>query len=346
MAAKIVAAIAVGLFVYVVSPFLVPVAMGGIFAVLMFPWQEALVRRKLPSWMAATLLTVGVTFLVLIPSGLMFYAGAKTGLQTLGKMEIVRTSGEIQVSRAGFVEELIESERVQKLVEIVNRWVPVDVHEIVASAQEVIQTAVLRVANGLGTIVGQIPSFSINLTVLALAFFFFLLDGRSVVEFIKRNSMFAKARTQSILHSVAILCRSVILASVVSGFLQSVIFAVACLVAGIGNIALIGFATFLASFIPLVGTALITVSIVIYQLALGEVIVGVGLGIVALVVGMLDSFVRPAMLKGAGDLHPLLAFLAAFGGIKMIGISGIFLGPILAGVFVIMIQVLLEKREA
>ncbi len=56
--------------------------------------------------------------------------------------------------------------------------------------------------------------------------------------------------------------------------------------------------------------------------------------LVALVVSVLDNVVRPWVLKGSGNLHPLVAFVAAFGGIQVFGFSGVFLGPILAGICV------------
>jgi predicted PurR-regulated permease PerM len=51
------------------------------------------------------------------------------------------------------------------------------------------------------------------------------------------------------------------------------------------------------------------------------------------VVAVSDNIVRPYMLKGGGELHPLVGFVAAFGGLNAMGFYGLFIGPVLAGIF-------------
>jgi predicted PurR-regulated permease PerM len=72
---------------------------------------------------------------------------------------------------------------------------------------------------------------------------------------------------------------------------------------------------------------------------------GVILLICALVIMGIDNMVRPLFLRGSANLHPLLAFVAALGGLQMLGFLGIFLGPILAALFVATIQVVSEGNE-
>jgi predicted PurR-regulated permease PerM len=64
------------------------------------------------------------------------------------------------------------------------------------------------------------------------------------------------------------------------------------------------------------------------------------------VVSTVDNLVRAAVLKGAADLHPLLAFLAAFGGLQVFGFLGIFLGPILAVLFLVTLELLAGEEPA
>ena len=62
-----------------------------------------------------------------------------------------------------------------------------------------------------------------------------------------------------------------------------------------------------------------------------------------MLIALVDSLVRPIFLRGSTNLHPLLAFVAAFGGLQVFGFMGVFLGPIIAGLFVAMVQVLKEE---
>ncbi|MBC7692833.1 MAG: AI-2E family transporter [Methylotenera sp.] len=134
----------------------------------------------------------------------------------------------------------------------------------------------------------------------------------------RANSVYDSVQTERLIRAFAGMCRSVILATVISGFVQASIFSLVYMGFGLGNVGLIAFLVFLCSFIPL---------------------------IVAAFVGVIDNFIRPAVLRGSANLHPLLAFVAAFGGLQVFGFSGVFLGPIIAGMFVITVENLLSKSE-
>jgi predicted PurR-regulated permease PerM len=69
------------------------------------------------------------------------------------------------------------------------------------------------------------------------------------------------------------------------------------------------------------------------------------MAVVALMVAMTDNFVRPLFLRGATNLHPLVAFVAAFGALQSFGFVGVFLGPIIAGLFVTTVNVLLMDEN-
>lgn len=57
------------------------------------------------------------------------------------------------------------------------------------------------------------------------------------------------------------------------------------------------------------------------------------LGVGALT-GLSDNLVYPLVLKGRGEMHPLVSLVAIFGGISMFGIFGVFVGPIMAALLI------------
>jgi predicted PurR-regulated permease PerM len=52
----------------------------------------------------------------------------------------------------------------------------------------------------------------------------------------------------------------------------------------------------------------------------------------ALVVGLMDNFVRPVLIKRGADLPLLLIFTGVVGGLVSLGLIGIFVGPVLLAV--------------
>jgi predicted PurR-regulated permease PerM len=60
------------------------------------------------------------------------------------------------------------------------------------------------------------------------------------------------------------------------------------------------------------------------------------------VVSMVDNLVKPAVLHGRSNLHPLLALLSVLGGVQALGPIGIVVGPMV----VAFLQTLLNMVHA
>jgi predicted PurR-regulated permease PerM len=89
------------------------------------------------------------------------------------------------------------------------------------------------------------------------------------------------------------------------------------------------------SIIPSVGTALIWVPAAIILIANGEVTGGVGLAVFCgIVVGGLDNVLRPILVGKDTQMHELMIFFSTLGGIFMFGVVGLFIGPVIASLFV------------
>lgn len=72
----------------------------------------------------------------------------------------------------------------------------------------------------------------------------------------------------------------------------------------------------------------------------GSVLIGVLLFVFAVIVMMVsDNFIQPSVIGSAVELPFVLAMIGAFGGLAMIGLIGLFLGP------VIMAALLLVMRQ-
>ena len=59
----------------------------------------------------------------------------------------------------------------------------------------------------------------------------------------------------------------------------------------------------------------------------------------AAVSGIVDHLVRPLVLKGRSDMHPLVGLVAIISGIQMFGIQGVLIGPILAAMLLSLLKI-------
>ena len=64
----------------------------------------------------------------------------------------------------------------------------------------------------------------------------------------------------------------------------------------------------------------------------------------AAIVGQIDSFIRPYVISGRVKLHTLLVFFALMGGVKAFGVMGIFIGPVVLSVTLVLLDMLQESN--
>ena len=89
--------------------------------------------------------------------------------------------------------------------------------------------------------------------------------------------------------------------------------------------------TFLLSFLPLVGAALIWAPVAIWLALSGHLVKGVVLALIGLLVlGNVDNVVRPLLLSGKGKINTLVLIISLMGGVSAFGFIGIVLGPLVA----------------
>jgi predicted PurR-regulated permease PerM len=86
--------------------------------------------------------------------------------------------------------------------------------------------------------------------------------------------------------------------------------------------------TFL-SMIPMLGAFVVWVPAAIYLAATGQYLKALLLVLWGtLVIGMIDNFLRPKLVGSRTKLHELFIFFAVLGGLKVFGVLGIVLGPV------------------
>ena len=109
---------------------------------------------------------------------------------------------------------------------------------------------------------------------------------------------------------------------------------------GVKGYVLWGFLTGLFAFFPVVGTMAVWIPVTVYLYASGHTGQAIGLGIYSLVVtGNIDTVARITLLKGIGDVHPLVTVLGVIVGLKLFGFWGFIFGPLLVSYFLLLYKI-------
>lgn len=134
--------------------------------------------------------------------------------------------------------------------------------------------------------------------------------------------------------------RAVVLATFLSALAQGVLATIGYYFAGIESIVLLFLLTSFMALIPFLGAASVWVPCCLWlAFVQDDLTAAIALGVYgAIVVSMVDNIIKPLVLKGQSNLHPLLALLSVLGGVQVFGPIGIMMGPMI----VVFLQTLLE----
>lgn len=177
-------------------------------------------------------------------------------------------------------------------------------------------------------------TFLFHFFVLLYAMFFFLMDGRKILDKILYYIPLSDEDERRMLDKFVSVSRATLKGTLIIGIIQGTLGGIGFAVAGIEGAVFWGTIMTVLSIIPGVGPALVWVPAVVYLLVAGHTATGVLLTLYSvLVVGTADNFLRPRLVGRDVKMHDLLILLGTLGGIMLFGVAGFIIGPILAALF-------------
>jgi predicted PurR-regulated permease PerM len=313
--------------------FLVPLVMGAIFATVlnrMMDWLQKFAWLRKRVTLRASIVTATFVLGFLIPVSLLVALGANAAVEKLRALEDENFSiGQLTTNPGGAIDAL----GLRPFIDQIAHYSPVSQEQLRMYAKRMVVGMGTLTGNALRNFLASLPGVMFTNIVLLFTIFFLLVDGKRAVSFVRENSIFGRKQTDRIISVAENLCHSVMVATLVSGAVQATLVGISCLITGTDGIPLIVFVSFLCSFFPMVGTAPVTVGLTVLSAIQGDMTSAAIFGVFIPLVGVSDNFVRPYVLKGSAELHPLIGFVAAFGALDMIGFYGLFIGPVVVGLF-------------
>jgi predicted PurR-regulated permease PerM len=177
--------------------------------------------------------------------------------------------------------------------------------------------------------------FFLMLFVMLYAMYFFLIDGRAILDGVLRFTPLSTDDKGRLLGTFASVGRATIKGTLVIGIVQGGLAGLAFWVAGIGGALFWGVVMGVLSVLPGIGAALVWVPAVVFLALDGRIGAAVGLGLwCAIVVGTADNFLRPVLIGRDTEMPDLLVLLTTLGGLALFGVPGLVIGPLIGALYV------------
>ena len=325
-------------FTYVITqPFLYPVAAAIILAVVFYPvHQRILAWTKGKSGKASLLSTLTLLFLFGVPVFIIIMMA--TNEAVTAAQYLTRKSAE----EGGFT--LFLTSMAERGLRFLGRWVDVSNYDIRGAITSHVQQAGVWIlgsgAKVLKNFAGLIGKSLISLVVV----FFLFRDGRDWIHRAEGIIPLSPEQARRLVGNISDTIVANVYGILSVGLAQGLLTGIVVAIVGMQSPLLLGLAAAFASVVPVVGAALVWVPVGLYLIFTGATWKGVFVllwGV--LVISTADNIIRPWVVSGKVELHPLVLLFFILGGVEAFGFLGLFLGPVIASVLKVLFDMFREE---
>lgn len=322
-------------------PFFGPILWALVVAIAFAPVHDRLLMRTPTRRNSVAVLTLLIVIaVVIIPT---FVIGSMLVEEALATYQTLQ-------SRQIDVEEIVrnvEAALPSTLRNMLDRIGPNEIAEIQSRLSSVLTSALQLFAREALSIGQGAFSFVLALGVMLYLTFFLLRDGRHLTRRIgeviplraeQRGALFDKFTTV-----IRATVKGSIIVAIVQGILGGLLFAFL----GVNAPLMWGVIMGLLALIPAVGTGLVWAPFGIYLLLSGSVWQGVVMLLFGFfVISMVDNVLRPILVGQDTRMPDYVVLISTLGGLSVMGINGLIVGPVIAAMFIAAWEIFGESRAA
>jgi predicted PurR-regulated permease PerM len=233
----------------------------------------------------------------------------------------------------------------RRLYQTVEPYIPPEeMRRLRESSMNFVGSIMSQVYEKTSALVTNMIQFAIGFAVMALALYYFFVDGPMLLRNMQALIPLENPDEEAVWEQFERVCRGVVLGTILAAFVQAVLLGAGLAVLGIERVWLLTGLTVLCALIPFVGAAGVYLPVSIYLAWRGDYGMAAGLTAYgALIVSTSDNLVRAYVIHGSSRLHPLAALVSVLGALSLVGLWGVFVGPIVAGIFYSMLTILQQK---
>lgn len=222
-----------------------------------------------------------------------------------------------------------------------------DVTKVQLLSDENLLTFQRKAATILPSILNSSANILSNFAVMFFLLYFLLTNGRETENFLNRFIPLKDENINLLSKETKNMIKANAIGIPVLAIIQGIVATIGYWIFGVKDFALWGFLTGICSMIPVVGTAIIWVPMVLYLYAINNG--GGALGLLlyaAILITNVDYVARLTILKRLINVHPLITIFGVIVGIGLFGFWGVIFGPLFISYFIILVKIYINEFGA
>jgi predicted PurR-regulated permease PerM len=315
----------------VASPFFTSFTLASILAILLSPvegWLRGRVRRAgvasfLTTFAAISLLIITVTIAGIMITRELAYAHNALSQRSMGE--------------GGWFS--LATHTADRAIDALAKRIPLDKEAIREELFNRMKAASAYLLRNIGVAAGSVTSAVITFFLVTIFLYFLLRYGKDWINWVVAFAPLDSFTSSRLLKTMQTSVMANLSGMIVVALAQGLLLCLGFWIIGFRSPFLWGAIGGLASIIPIVGTWIIWVPVVLGYLLAGVYWKAAFLGLWGLlIVGSADNVLRPLVIGAHQDQHPVLIAMAAIGGTYAFGPLGLLLGPLLVSLAAALLQ--------
>jgi len=315
----------------IMSPFLASIAWAIVFSIVFYP-VYAYLSRYIRIKSVASIITIILILIIII--------GPFTYLTFVLIDELQSFAEKINGNSPGTMKELIDKVRSSVIFERLTSYAgfrdfmseEAIMENIKKIGKGLIENLTIRITN--------IISAAIDFIFMIFTTFFLLKDGPGFLSKTKDYMPFSNTQKDKLASQVKDTIVSTVYGGVVVAVIQGILGGLVFYFIGIESPVMWGVAMSIMSFVPLVGTFAIWGPTSAFLVIQGSYIKGIGLFVFGIfVISMVDNVLKPLIIGSRTKMHTIIILFSVLGGIKLFGMIGLIMGPLIMAIFVSVFEI-------
>ena len=291
----------------IVSPFKTALFTSIILAIALYPIYVSLRKKIKNPNNSALILILSLIFLVLVP--LIFFTNA----MFQETINLYNSASGMDLSA--------QSEKLKEITHLDVNFERYFKETILKLSQTFISSS--------SSITGYILGGLLNMFVIFFSLFFLLRDGPVIVKKLNSIIPFKSHIKNKFEKEVVSSIRGLFLGLLIIALIEGILAFIGFYIFGIPTPLVWAFIVMILAMVPLLGPTLIYIPASIYLFAMGDSYNAIFLLIYNIIaLGYTDNILRHQVLNKTSKINQLALLVGVFGGIQVIGIPGIILGPL------------------
>jgi predicted PurR-regulated permease PerM len=325
------------LFYRILAPFLSILVWAAILTIISYPlfsFADRLYQGR-RGWAALTT-TLIVIIAIVIPSGFLLNLFARELLHIYQYCEQFIAAGK----HVTLFEQLRQVKFLKGIGEALDQYFDLSQTDLNTIVLDNLKKLNMYVAGQAPKFIKGISTVILKFSLIAVTLFFFFKDGREAAAKIKAIIPLSAKEREHVLKKIVEMIQATIYGGIIVALVQGGFGALGFLIVGLSSPLFWGTIMALLSFMHIVGPFMVWVPAVVLLLIQGAYLKALILAIWgSTLVSLSDNFLRPIIISGRTQVHPLLVFFSTLGGLALFGLVGFIAGPLVITICLAIIDI-------